>query len=68
MTISGASVFVKNIKSRGQPGSTAVKFASSASVALRSPVLISGVDLCTSWQAMPWKRPTYKVEEGGHGC
>ena len=47
----------------GQPGGAVVKCGRSASVARGSPVQI----LCTD---MPrcGRRPTYKVEEDGHGC
>ena len=52
----------------GQPGAIAVKFACSALAARGSLVRILGADLRTAHQAMLWRRPTYKVEEDGHGC
>ena len=40
---------------QGRAGGAAVKFAHSTLVARGSPVQISGVDLCTAWQAMLWQ-------------
>ena len=53
---------------RAQPGGAAVKCARSASVAGGSPVRISGVDMAPLGKPCCGRRPTYKVEEDGHGC
>ena len=45
-----------------------VKCACSASVALGSPVQIPGADMALLGMACCGRRPTYKVEEDGHGC
>ena len=59
---------LKNIF-RGWPGVTVVKFMPFASAAQGLLVQILGVDLCAAYQALLWqRRPTYKVEEDGHGC
>ena len=58
----------KKERSRGWPGGAVVKFMYSASVAQGSRVQIPGTDLHTAHQAMLKWRPTYKVEEDGHGC
>ena len=52
----------------GWPSGIAVKFTCSVLAAWGSLVWILGVDLHTTPQAKLWWRPTYKVEEGGHGC
>ena len=52
----------------GQPGGTAVKFARSISVARGSPVQIPGADMALLGMPCCSRRPTYKVEEDGHGC
>ena len=54
--------------SRGQPGSAVVKCARSASVAGGLSVRIPGVDVAPLGRPCCGRRPTYKVEEGGHGC
>ena len=55
-------------KHRGQPGGAAVKFACSASVAQGSPVQILAADMAPLGKPCCGRRPTYKVEEDGHGC
>ena len=46
----------------------AVKFARSASAAWGSPVRIPGADMAQLSTPCCGRRPTYKVEEDGHGC
>ena len=61
----------KNYKkciSGGWPGGAAVKFACSASAARGSPVWNPGVDMPLLGKPCCGRRPTYKVEEDGHGC
>ena len=53
---------------RGRPSGTAVKCARSASVAQVSLVRILGVDMAPLGKPCCGRRPTYKVEEDGHGC
>ena len=53
---------------RGQPGGAAVKFTCSASVTWGSPVRIPGADMVPHVKPCCGRRPTYKVEEDGHGC
>ena len=55
-------------KVRGQPGGAVVKFAHSALVACGSPVRIPGADMALPVKPCCGGRPTYKVEENGHGC
>ena len=52
----------------GWPGDTAVKCACSALVARGSPVWILGADMALLVRPCCGRRPTYKVEEDGHGC
>ena len=54
--------------SRGWPSGAVVKFAHSASAAQGSPVRILGVDMALLGKPYYRRRPTYKVEEDGHGC
>ena len=59
---------LKTVSIRGQPGGTAVKFAHSASAAWGSPVQILGAGMALLGTPCCGRRPTYKVEEDGHGC
>ena len=52
----------------GGPGGTVVKFAHSALVARGSPVRILGAVMALLGKPCCGRRPTYKVEEDGHGC
>ena len=45
-----------------------VKYAPSASAAGGSLVQIPGVDMALLGKPRCGRRPTYKVEEDGHGC
>ena len=62
-----SSLRYKN-KKRGRPSGTAVKFARSALVARGSWVRIPGADMAPLGTPCCGRRPTYKVEEDGHGC
>ena len=53
---------------RGQPGGAAVKSACSALLAQGSLAQIPGVDMAPLDKPHCGRRPTYKVEEDGHGC
>ena len=57
----------KNI-SRGLPGGAAVKCTRSPLDARGSPVQIPGADTALLGKSHCGRRPTYKVEEDGHGC
>ena len=52
----------------GRPGGTVIKFARSASAAWGPPVRILGADMAPLGKPCCGGRPTYKVEEDGHGC
>ena len=52
----------------GRPGGAVVKCSPSSSVAWGSPVRIPGVDMAPLGTRCCGRRPTYKVEEDGHGC
>ena len=52
----------------GQPRGTAVKFARSTLAAWGLPVQILGADMAPLVKPCCGRRPTYKVEEDGHGC
>ena len=53
---------------RGQPGGTVFKCTCSASAARGSPVQILGAYRALLGKPCCGRRPTYKVEEDGHGC
>ena len=59
---------IKKVSSQGRPGGAVVKFTRSASAARGSPVQILGVDMAPLGTPCCGRRPTYKVEEDGHGC
>ena len=52
----------------GWPGGAVVKFAHSASAAWGSLVQIPGAEMAPLSKPCCGRRPTYKVEEDGHGC
>ena len=52
------------ITNRGWPGGAVVKFTHSTSVAWG----LLGVDMPLLGKPCCGRRPTYKVEEDGHGC
>ena len=52
----------------GPAGSAPVEFAHSASAAWDSQIRIPGVDMAPLGKPCCGRRPTYKVEEDGHGC
>ena len=52
----------------GWPSGAAVKFTHSTSAAQGSPVQIPGADRTLLGKPCCGRRPTYKVEEDGHGC
>ena len=56
------------IKNGGQPGGAVVKCSRSSSAAWGSPVQIQGADMAPLIKPCCGRRPTYKVEEDGHGC
>ena len=53
---------------RGRPGGAVVKCARSASAAWGSLVRILAADMALLSTLCCGRRPTYKVEEDGHGC
>ena len=58
----------KKLFYRGWPGGTAVKFACYALVAWGLLFRILGVGMALLGKPCCGRRPTYKVEEDGHGC
>ena len=58
---------IKQRLEAGQPGGEAVKCARSASVARGLLVRILGADMTPLGKPCCGRRPTYKVEEDGHG-
>ena len=65
--IAGNSLY-KNGNKGGLPCGAVVTFARSVSAAQGSPVRILGVDMALLGKPCCGRRPTYKVEEDGHGC
>ena len=61
-------LLLKNIIHWDQPSGAAVGCTHSASVARGSPVQILGADTALLGKPCFGWRPTYKVEEDGHGC
>ena len=59
---------LQKIPHRDQPGGTAVKCTRSTSVAPGSPVQIPGAYMALLGKLCCHRRPTYKIEEDGHGC
>ena len=59
---------LKNLQLWGRPSGSAVKFAHSTSVDQGLPVQIQGADMPLLGKPCFGRRPTYKVEEDGHGC
>ena len=61
-------ILTKFISQHYQGAGPVVKFAHSASAAQGSPVRIPGADMTLLGKTCCDRRPTYKVEEDGHGC
>ena len=66
--ISGTILASKQIMIWGCPSGTEVKCAHSASAGRGLPVQIPGANMARIGKPCRGRRPTCKVEEGGHGC
>ena len=53
---------------RGWPGGAVVKCARSALAAWICQLRIPGADMAALRRPCCGRRPSYKIEEGGHGC
>ena len=65
-----ASFYNQQVKpaTGGRPRGAVVKFTHSASAARGLPICIPGADMALLGKPCCGRRPTYKVEEDGHGC
>ena len=61
-------ILQKEVQMRGRPGGAVVKCARFALAAWGSLVRLPGVDMAQRGKPCCGRRPTYKVEEDGHGC
>ena len=58
----------QEIQYRGRAGGTGIKCPHSAFGARGLPVRISVMDMAPCGKPCCGRRPTYKMEEDGHGC